>query len=87
MKDTDIVRDLSLLLLYMTSWKENAGTDFEVLRSWRSYDWDALDTLEDSKLISYNRTAKSVYLTDKGTAAAQKIYDSLVNLEELEPED
>ena len=76
MADNEQVTDLTLALLYLTSWEEKAGTLGSAVRSWRSYDWDALDVLRDEGLIYGNRKAKSVYLTDKGVAQAKKILGS-----------
>jgi hypothetical protein len=72
-----LIADLSLVLLYLTSWTENKGTDFECLRSWRSYDWDALDSLQETDLISFSRKNKSAYLTNKGIESAKEIIERL----------
>ncbi|WP_283171665.1 DUF6429 family protein [Curtanaerobium respiraculi] len=67
---------LVLALLYLTSWTEGSG-DYAALRSWRSYDWDALDALWDADLISGNRKNKSVWITREGEKTARQLVESL----------
>jgi len=74
---SDQVSDLTLALLYLTSWEEKVGTSGKAIRSWRSYDWDALDGLRDKGFISGNRKAKSVYLTDEGIAQAKQFLGAI----------
>jgi Domain of unknown function (DUF6429) len=59
----EVVRDLTLLLLYLTSWEE--GPD-GVRRSWKGFRFEALDDLADAGLISDSKRAKSVWLTEAG---------------------
>ena len=68
--------DLILLLLYRTSWEERSGGE-KILRSWRSYDWDALDELKDKGLIFGSQKAKSVYLSDEGVIKAKELMASI----------
>ena len=68
--------DLILLLLYRTSWEENSGGE-KILRSWRSYDWDALDELKDQGLIFGSQKAKSVYLSEEGITKAKELMVSI----------
>lgn len=70
MKDT--VRDLTLLLLYLTSWDEKIPGG-SVKRSWKGYPFDALNELEAKGYISGGMKSKSVYLSEKGTAFAKKL--------------
>ncbi len=65
-----LIAELTLVLLYLTGWKERDDVD---MRSWRSYDWDALDTLGESGFVYGSRKNKSVYLTEEGEEAARKI--------------
>jgi len=68
--------DLVLLLLYRTSWEEKSSGE-KILRSWRSYDWDALDELIDKGLIFGSQKAKSVFLSDEGIAKAKELMASI----------
>lgn len=74
--DKKTVADLTLALLYLTGWREGKHSDAPV-RSWRSYDWDALGFLHDHDLVFGNLKNKSVYLTDKGEKAARLILATL----------
>ena len=71
MDDRDeVLRDLTLMLLYLTSWTERS---FDARRSWKGYDFDVLNLLEEQQLISGSRTAKSVYLSEEGVRQAQAL--------------
>ncbi|MDD4569332.1 MAG: DUF6429 family protein [Tepidanaerobacteraceae bacterium] len=68
----DIVKELSLLLLYLTSWEEDAVIA-KVCRSWKGYPFETLDDLTEEEYISGSRRSKSVYITEKGIRKAQEI--------------
>jgi hypothetical protein len=72
MDQQEQISNLTLLLLYLTSWKEN-----EVQRAWKGYDFDVLNKLEEDGLIAQSKTAKSVYLTEKGIKEAKKFQNDL----------
>lgn len=63
-----LLEDLTLLLLWLTSWEEE---DYH--RSWRGYDFDILDALRKKELITGSYKAKSVYLTEKGVKEAKQL--------------
>ncbi len=60
-----LVRDLSLALMFLTSWEEK-GPGGPVRRCWKGFDWDAVDSLHEDGLIDCSNKAKSLYLTDEG---------------------
>ena len=62
------VRDLTLMLMYLTSWHERT---VDLRRCWKGYDFDILDELAEGGLISDSRRAKSAYLTEDGEREAQ----------------
>lgn len=66
-----VVEDLTLLLLYLTSWEEREYPG--VSRSWKGYPFEVLDSLANRGLIHQSKTAKSVSLTDEGIQAAQNL--------------
>jgi hypothetical protein len=68
----DTVRDLTLLLLYLTSWDEKIPGG-SVKRSWKGYPFDALNELEKKRYLSGGMKSKSVYLSEKGAAFAKKL--------------
>jgi len=72
MDQQEQISKLTLLLLYLTSWKENA-----VQRSWKGYDFEVLNKLEEAGMIAQSKTAKSVYLTEDGIEAAKELEERL----------
>lgn len=71
------IKDLTILLLHLTSWDEKS-MDGVVQRSWKGYPWEALDSLEeDGLLMQTTKKAKSVYLTDEGVKRAEKLKKKL----------
>lgn len=69
-----IIEDLTLMLLYLTSWEEGRK-DFRVRRAWKSYDWDAIDALCDEGLIGTSHRAKSATLSDEACVQAALLVD------------
>jgi hypothetical protein len=56
-----------LALLYLTLHDGN--------RAWKSFDWNAMDRLHEKGMIADPRNkAKSVVLTDKGLAEAERLF-------------
>ena len=78
MNNSDKTEKLTLLLIYLTSWDEKDLVS-NMRRAWKGYDFDTLDELEEDGLISQSKTAKSVYLTEKGLNAARML-DELVKV-------
>jgi DNA-binding PadR family transcriptional regulator len=76
MNNYDKTAQLTLLLLYLTSWKEKGD---ELHRAWKGYDFDILNKLEEDGLISQSKTAKSIYLTAKGMSEAKRL-NEIINL-------
>lgn len=66
------IKELTLLLLYLTSWKEK--DDFgELTRSWKGYPFEVLNELTDEDLVRGSKKSKSVYLTGAGIKEAEKL--------------
>lgn len=72
MEQQEQISKLTLLLLYLTSWEER-----EVQRSWKGYDFDVLNKLEEEGFIAQSKTAKSVYLTEEGIKATKELEERL----------
>ena len=71
--DEERIDQAVLALLYLTSF-----SDHEVMRAWKSHDWEALNRLHAKGLIGDPATkAKSVVFTDDGFARARAAFDSL----------
>ena len=68
----DQIDELTLLLLYLTSFKDDYGLG-EAQRSWKGYPFESLNELSENKLIVDSRRSKSVYLTDEGIEEAKRL--------------
>ena len=67
------IKELTLLLLYLTSWKEKDPFGDECLRAWKGYDFDVLNKLQEENLIGGSTyKAKSTYLTEDGINKAKE---------------
>ena len=68
------IKELTLLLLYLTSWKEKDVFGEECMRTQKGYDFDVLNELEDERLIGGStHKAKSTYLTENGINKAKDL--------------
>ena len=65
--------DLTLLLLYLTSWEEKVHSDLSVHRAWKGYLFEVLDALEEAGYLNKTRRAKSVALTEPGLEHARAL--------------
>jgi Mn-dependent DtxR family transcriptional regulator len=75
------IKELSLLLIYLTSWQEDVGLT-KVQRSWKGYPFEVLDELNEEGYIEGNKHAKSVYLTEKGINKANDLMKKYIGKEE-----
>jgi mRNA-degrading endonuclease toxin of MazEF toxin-antitoxin module len=56
----------------------NAFEDREIVRAWKTFDWETMDRLHERGLISDPKSkAKSVILTEKGRRAAEEAFRKL----------
>jgi hypothetical protein len=68
--DRSKVDEMTLALMHLTSFSENGVT-----RSWKGYDWDALNRLHEAGLISNPvGKAKSVVLTEEGAKRCHELF-------------
>ena len=65
------VKELTMMLLYLTSWTEKDFYDSQ--RSWKGYDFDILNELADDGYISDSKRSKSVILYEDGINATKKL--------------
>ena len=72
------IKELTLLLLYLTSWQEDIGIA-KVHRSWKGYPFDILNELTDGGLIDGSTRSKSVYLTEEGIEKAKILMNKYLN--------
>ncbi|MGZ9165138.1 MAG: DUF6429 family protein [Anaerolineales bacterium] len=68
--DRDKVDEAVLALLYL-----NFHGDPNVIRAWKSFDWDAMDRLHDKGYIGDPKSkAKSVVVTEEGKKVAKELF-------------
>ena len=68
--DEQLAFDLTLILIYLSSWTERPG---EAPRFWKGFQFEILNQLGDEGLIQDSRRAKSAYLTDAGVRRAREL--------------
>jgi len=73
----EIIKELTLLLIYLTSWQEDTGLT-KVQRSWRGYLFEVLDKLNEEGYIDGSKHAKSVYLTEEGLSKAKELTEKYI---------
>lgn len=82
MKDT--IKDLTLMLMYLTSWEENlvpglweqpdrAGFSPKARLCWKGYDFGILNELTDEGLVNAGGRGKSASFNVEGTAKAREL--------------
>jgi len=68
--DRDKVDEAVLALLYL-----NFLGDQNIVRAWKSFDWDAMDRLHEKGYISDPKSkAKSVIVTEEGQNIAKELF-------------
>ena len=74
------VPELHLLLIYLTGWEEESRKNpgKKIYRSWNGYLFEALDELQEKKLIHRYHNAKSLVLTEEGKRQAEELNSRFV---------
>jgi Mn-dependent DtxR family transcriptional regulator len=75
------IKELTLLLIYLTSWQEDVGFT-KVQRSWKGYPFEVLDELNEEGYIDGSKHAKSVYLTEEGLSKVKELMKKYIGNEE-----
>jgi hypothetical protein len=78
MGESQLLEDLTLVLLYAWSWCEKIGKSLYVVRSWKGYDFEVLDRLSEKGYIFGSHRSKSVILTDEGLKRGEELKRRLV---------
>jgi hypothetical protein len=68
-----LLEDLTLLVIYLSSWDEEVAPGLTVCRAWKGYLFEVLNALEEKGYISQTRRAKSMTLTEEGVMRAREI--------------
>ena len=80
----DAIKDLTLMLMYLTSWEENLVPELhekpdrigfrpQIRRTWKGYDFGILNELTDEGLVNARNRSKSASFTDEGAAKALEL--------------
>lgn len=65
------VDEMTLALLYLTTFKDKRGP-----RPWKTHSWDVFDRLHESGYIHDPATkARSVMLTDEGAERSKRLFE------------
>lgn len=67
----ETIEELSLLLMYLTRFQDNNEFCRYMEVTWKGYDFEAMNQLEDKELIIQERRSKCAYLTEKGKEYAR----------------
>lgn len=69
--DKEKVDEMTLALLYLTTFEDKTG-----VRAWKSHGWDVLDRLHERGYIENPATkAKSVRLTEDGAMQSKRLFE------------
>ncbi len=78
------IEELTLLLMYLTSWEEDGfiadendmPVEAKIKTSWKGYSFDVINKLMDEKYLYFSKYKnKTVSLTKEGEELAQKLVD------------
>ena len=80
-----ITYELTLLLMYLTSWEEDGYIALEndmpkkakIKTCWKGYDFDIINKLTDENYLYYSK-GKSVSLTPEGEELAKKLISKYI---------
>lgn len=67
------IEELSLMLLYLTRFQDQNEYCRYLENSWKGYDFDVLNILENKNLLFQPKKSKCVYLSEEGKAAARRL--------------
>ena len=84
----DTVKDLPLMLMYLTSWEERLvpdlhekpdrpGFHLQIRRTWKGYDFGILNELTDEGLVNARNRSKSASFTDEGVTKALELLSGM----------
>lgn len=70
------IEELSLMLLYLTRFQDNNEFCRYMEASWKGYDFDVLNKLEQKELLYQPKKSKCVYLSEEGKLQARKLLNA-----------
>ena len=69
------LEELSLMLIYLTRFQDNNEYCRYLENSWKGYDHEALDELENKELLFQPKRNRCVYLSEEGKKAARSLLE------------
>jgi hypothetical protein len=69
-----IISELTLLLIALTSWQENVRSA-NITQAWKGYDFRILDKLNEKGYIAGSKKSKLVLLTDEGLKKSKELIE------------
>ena len=69
----ELLEELTLLVIYLSSWEEQLAPDRTVHQAWKGYLFEVLHALEEKGYIHQTRRAKSLILTEQGVLRAEEL--------------
>ena len=69
----DAIEELSLMLMYLTRFQDNYEFCRYMEVTWKGYDFETMNQLENKDLIIQPRKSKCAYLTEKGKERSRKL--------------
>lgn len=82
-KQKQLVEDLTLLLICLNCWDENIKRQYSnepILKSWKGYDFNVLDSLAEKGFIFDKKGSKTLCLSDKGVNRAKLLKDKSIRV-------
>lgn len=84
MKKHDMIKELTLMLMYLTSWEESlmpglrrkpdrTGMQPVIRYSWKGYDFGILSELTEEGLVKSERGKSPAVFTDNGVTMAREL--------------
>lgn len=70
------VEELTLMLMYLTRQQDNNEFSRYMELSWKGYDFDIINKLEDENMLYQPRKSKLVYLSETGRNRAQELLEA-----------
>lgn len=67
------IEELTLLLLYLTSWEEEIDPNLTSRQAWKNHRFEVVDALEEAGYLSQSR--KMIFLSSEGVVQAELLME------------
>jgi tetratricopeptide (TPR) repeat protein len=75
-KDSEqIIQDLTLMLLYLTSWEEKNFDNSKSIVNWKNHHFEILDKLTEKDFTYGSHKSKVIYMTETGAQKAKELLE------------